>query len=486
MASVRPCAGPGCRWPRSAMADPVTQTPARTSAAAPVPEAAARLSGWGRVDSTVARLARPGSSDLIASLLPAAGPGGVIARGLGRSYNNAAQNAGGLVVSMTGLREVLRFEPETGLLTCEAGASLEQLLTRFVPGGWFIPVSPGTRQVTVGGAIAADVHGKNHHRAGSFARHVIAFDLLTADGQVRTVTPESEPDLFWATAGGMGLTGIMLRATIQLVRVPTSQLLVDTVRTADLDETMACLAEADQCYRYTVAWTDCLARGAALGRSVVTSGNFAGLSDLPARQRASPLAFRAAALATAPPVFPGGLLNRYTVAALNQAWYRKAPRRRTGELQSIGRFFHPLDGIRQWNRVYGPPGFRQYQCVLPAAAQHVLASLLERISAARAPSFVTVLKRFGPGDEGMLSFPMPGWTLALDFPAATPGLSGLLAALDRLVLDAGGRLYLAKDSRIPPELMSAMYPKLEQFRAVRASIDPDAVFGSDLSRRLRL
>ncbi len=445
-----------------------------------------RLAGWGMTEPTVAEVAQPRSADEVAALMKGVSAAGVIARGLGRSYNNAAQNDGGLVLSMAEMTDVLSFDQASGVVTCEAGVSLEQLMVRLLPAGWFVPVSPGTRQVTVGGAIAADVHGKNHHSAGSFARHVLSFDLLTADGDVRTVTPESDADLFWGTAGGMGLTGIILRATIAMKPVETSRLIVDTVRMANIDDTMAYLASTDKDYDYTVAWTDCLAGRGSLGRSVITSGDFATIGEVRYRNRARPLEFKPSALVGAPPVVPAGLVNARTVALLNEAWFRKAPRRRTGEIQTIGRFFHPLDGIRNWNRVYGPAGFRQYQYVVPFGAEDVVRRSLERISALRAPSFVTVLKRFGEGDQGMLSFPMPGWTLALDFPSRTPWLSQLLGELDELVLEAGGRLYLAKDSRIPAELMPRMYPRYEDFRRLRAEIDPAGVFCSDLSVRLGL
>jgi decaprenylphospho-beta-D-ribofuranose 2-oxidase len=449
-----------------------------------------RLTGWGLTEPSMADLARPESADEVAALVKGAQATGVIARGLGRSYNNAAQNGGGLVVDMTALANVLSFDPVGGLVTCEAGVSLEQLMTAFLPAGWFVPVTPGTRQVTVGGALAADVHGKNHHSAGSFARHVTSFDLLMADGETRTVTPESDPDLFWATAGGMGLTGIIVRATVQLTKVETSRLVVDTVRTADIDETMAHLSATDSDYDYTVAWTDCLATGAALGRSVITSGDFATAGEVRYRDRGDPLVFRPSArlrvrVPSAAARLPGPI-NARTVGLLNDAWYHKAPRRRAGEIQTIGKFFHPLDGITGWNRAYGKAGFRQYQFVVPFEAADVVRRALERVSALRAPSFVTVLKRFGPGDAGMLSFPMAGWTLALDFPARTPWLAQLLGEMDEMVLGAGGRLYLAKDSRIPPELMPRMYPRLGEFRRVRERVDPAGVFSSDLSRRLGL
>jgi decaprenylphospho-beta-D-ribofuranose 2-oxidase len=452
-----------------------------------MPSRTVTLTGWGRVSPSTAELASPASAETAAGLLStgAAAPG-VIARGLGRSYNNAAQCAGGLVISTARLNQILDLDLATGLVTCEPGVSLEQLMVAGLPSGWFVPVSPGTRQVTVGGAIAADVHGKNHHVAGSFAAHVRSLDLLLPSGERKTVTPQGDPALFWATAGGMGLTGLIVAATLQLKRVASSRVKVDTVRTRDIDETMAVLAEHDRAFGYTVAWSDSLARGARLGRSVVTSGDFADLADLPARDRADPLAFRPGARLAVPDLFPPGLISRYTVGPANGAWYRKAPRQRHGELQTIGQFFHPLDGIRNWNRVYGPAGFRQYQYVVPFGQEAAVRRSFELISQAHAPSFVTVLKRFGAGDPGLLSFPMAGWTLALDFPARTPALAHLMELLDRLVVAAGGRVYLAKDSRVPADVLAQMYPRLAEFRQLRAELDPKGILASDLSRRLAL
>ena len=452
-----------------------------------MPSRTVELTGWGRVSPSSAELAEPATVDSAAQLLRAgADVRGVIARGLGRSYNNAAQSADGVVISTARMNRIIELDATTGLVTCEAGVSLEQLMVAGLPAGWFVPVSPGTRQVTIGGAIAADVHGKNHHVAGSFARHVSSLQILLPDGDVRTVTSSSDPALFWATAGGMGLTGIIVRATVQLKRVATSRVRVDTVRTADIDETMAMLAEHDRRYGYTVAWSDSMARGASLGRSVITSGDFADLADLPPADRADPFAFRPGTRVGVPAGFPPGLINRYTVRLANEAWYRKAPRSRTGELQTIGAFFHPLDGIRNWNRVYGPGGFRQYQYVVPFGQEAAVRRSFELVSAVHAPSFVTVLKRFGESDPGLLSFPMAGWTLALDFPARTPGLARLLGQLDQLVLEAGGRVYLAKDSRVPAEVLAGMYPRLPEFRKLRAELDPAEILASDLSRRLGL
>jgi decaprenylphospho-beta-D-ribofuranose 2-oxidase len=440
------------------------------------------LTGWGRVEPTVAEPAAPANDKAVASLLRGSGP--KIARGLGRSYNNAAQCDGGMVISSARLNRIISLDPRTGVADCEAGVSLEQLMVAGLPSGWFVPVSPGTRQVTIGGAIAADVHGKNHHVAGSFARHVRQLDLVLPDGTKRTLTPDDE--LFWATAGGMGLTGFIVRATVQLKKVGSSRVLVDTVRTADIDETMAVLADHDGRYGYTVAWTDSMARGRSLGRSSITSGDFAEADQLPEAERVDPFRFKPKAKIGTPPWFPPGVISRPTVALANEAWYRKSPKSRTGDLQTIGQFFHPLDGIRDWNRVYGPGGFRQYQYVVPEDAEAAVRRSLELVSSKRAPSFVTVLKRFGEADPGFLSFPMPGWTLALDFPARTPGLDQLFGDLDALVLEAGGRVYLAKDSRVPAEVFEQMYPRLGAFRELRAALDPRGALTSDLAKRLGL
>ena len=459
-----------------------------------MPTRSVRLTGWGRIAPTRASLAAPASDAEAAALLrylatPTMGGGTAIARGLGRSYNNAAQSAGGIVISTSNLNNIISLDPATGVVVAEAGVSLEQLMVAGLPHGWFVPVSPGTRQVTVGGAIAADVHGKNHHVAGSFASHVTSFDILFPNAEQtepHTVTKEADPELFWATAGGMGLTGFITRATIKLKRVESALVRVDTVKTKDIDETMAVLAEHDTKYGYTVAWSDDLATGKHLGRSIITSGDFAALDDLDDRQRSDPFAFEPRARLAAPKFFPPGLMNRHSIRIANTAWYLRAPRHREREIQTISQFFHPLDGIRNWNRVYGPGGFRQYQYVMPFGAEAAVRRSFEMVSAHHAPSFVTVLKRFGKADPGLLSFPAEGWTLALDFPARTPGLGPLLDDLDKLVVAHGGRVYLAKDSRVSGATLEQMYPGLPQFRKLRAELDPAGVLASDLSRRLAL
>lgn len=408
---------------------------------------------------------------------------GVIARGLGRSYGDAAQNAGGLVIDLTGLDRVLVIDCEAATVTVEAGISLDHLMRRLLPLGLWIPVLPGTRQVTVGGAISADVHGKNHHVAGSFGNHVSTLTLVTADGQERDLAP-TDP-LFRATLGGMGLTGVITRATLRLARVDTAYVCVDTDRVDDLDQLMALLEAGDGAYPYTVGWFDSISRGRRTGRAVVSRGRPAQLSDLSPRQARSPLALDTGARARVPDVLPSGLVNRASGRAFNELWFRKAPRHRVDEVQNAATFFHPLDGVADWNRLYGRRGFCQYQFVVPFGAEDTVRRAMELIAASGHVSCLNVLKRFGPGDAGLLSFPTPGWTMAVDL-AVRPGLDRLCGDLDELVVAAGGRVYLAKDSRLDPDTLSAMYPGLATFRRVRREIDPAGTFTSDLARRLRL
>jgi decaprenylphospho-beta-D-ribofuranose 2-oxidase len=440
------------------------------------------LRGWGRTAPTLATVVPVHSAADVTAALAAAGPRGLIARGLGRSYGDPAQNAGGTVLDMTGLSRIHSVDADSGRVVVDAGVSLDTLMRAALPFGLWLPVLPGTRQVTVGGAIGADIHGKAHHVVGSFGNHVESLELVTADGRAHTLTPSD--DLFWATVGGMGLTGVVVRATLVLHHVETAYFRVDTEQIGNLDDLMAAQSVDDEKYAETVSWFDAVSTGARFGRGLLMRANHATLDDLPAKLRSHPLRFDAPQLLTVPDVFPPGLLNRLTGKLFSEVWFRKSPTRH-GAIQNITQFLHPLDIIGEWNRGYGPRGFLQYQFVVPVERGDVVRSVLERMHATRQVSALNVLKRFGEGNRAPLSFPKPGWTLCVDIPV-NDGLGALCDELDELVLDAGGRHYLAKESRTTPGAIRRGYPRLDEWRKIRDAADPTGVFTSDMSRRLEL
>ncbi len=441
------------------------------------------LTGWGRTSPTLATVHQPDDLEQIVSRVTAPSARGVIARGLGRSYGDAAQNAGGDVISSRHLDSVLAIDVDKGTVTVESGVSLDRLLRTVLPLGWFPMVIPGTSHVTIGGAIASDIHGKFRH--GSFADYIDRMRVVTPATGARELEPGADADPFWATSGGMGLTGVITEATLQLQPVETSRIVCDTERATDVDDCMDRMLAGDHEYRYSVAWIDCLASGRQLGRSVLTRGNHATLDDLSTHDRSAARAYEPRTLVGSPPWLPNTLLNELTVRAFNEMWFRKAPRARRRHVEGIKQFFFPLDRVRNWNRIYGSRGFVQYQFVVPFGQEHVIRRALEHFSAARIPTFLAVLKRFEHDSRSLIGFPMPGWTLALDIPTA-PGIAGLLDRLDEMVVAAGGRVYLTKDARLRPELLQAMYPRLDDWREQRANLDPGNLMRSDMDRRLDL
>lgn len=445
-----------------------------------------RLSGWGNTAPSMCHVVDAAGLDTIRAAIDESDARGVIARGLGRSYGAPAQNAGGTVLLMTDHGDSsIVLDHMTGLVTADARVSLERLMTELVPQGWFVPVTPGTRQVTVGGAIASDIHGKNHHVDGSFGDHVVKITLLTSEGDVRVLTPTESSSEFWATVGGMGLTGVILNATFKMIPITTSRMRVETSRAENLSALMAAMQD-DRNYRYSVAWIDLVAKGTRMGRGVLTRGDHASLSDLKSVDESSALEFNPKTLLSAPPIFPTGMLNKWTVSAFNELWFRKAPARVHESIETIGAFFHPLDGVRQWNRLYGRSGFVQYQFVIPFGAEDTLEAIVQKLSAENCASFLAVLKYFGKANPGPLSFPMEGWTLALDVPAHGGRMAAVFAEVDELVLRAGGRHYLAKDAHIRPDAVVRGYPRLQEWREVQQRMDPRRMWQSDLARRLRL
>jgi decaprenylphospho-beta-D-ribofuranose 2-oxidase len=395
-----------------------------------------------------------------------------IARGLGRSYGDSALSQN--VICMQNLDHFLDFAEETACLTCSAGVSLEQILRTFLPKGWMLPVVPGTRHVTVGGAIASDIHGKNHHGTGTFCEHINSLSLLLASGETVHCSRSNNPALFHASCGGMGLTGIILNATLRLQRVPGSAVIQRTLRAQNLQEVFDAF-ESNINATYSVAWLDCLATGKHLGRSLLFLGEHA-KDQIYTAPRNSHLSI--------PMNAPRFLLNRHSMGLFNTLYFQK-PIKAERRIEADAYFF-PLDSIAHWNRLYGRQGFLQYQCVIPQ--ESALAGIRQVLAASSSTgkgSFLCVLKKFGPANANLLSFPMQGYTLAMDFKYES-SLMPLLDELDSIVLEHGGRLYLAKDARMSAETFKSSYPQWEEFMRIRTEIGADRVFNSLQSRRLGL
>jgi len=442
------------------------------------------VTGWGRTNPARALLVECDHQSDVELVISNASQRGVLVRGLGRSYGDAAQVSGGQLVKLTG-RNIL-LDPTSGVVIVDAGLSIDELLRYIVPKGWFVPVTPGTRYVTIGGAIAADIHGKNHHSDGSIGQWVESLNLVTAVDSLISVSPASDPHLFWATIGGMGLTGVIMSAQIKLIPIETPMMEVTTRRYNGIERVMVAMMSHDADHRYSVAWVDTTVSGGRLGRGVVTWGDHASSERLSVG-RGRRFEKYMASQRLSVPEFAGSrrAIRRWNAVAFSELWFRSAPRERTDELQSIPKFFHPLDAVGNWNRLYGRRGFVQYQFVVPEDRPDVVVDALRRVASERPADFLNVLKRFGDAGDGMLSFPMRGWTLTMDLPV-TDGLSQLVHHLDELVMEAGGRIYLAKDGCSSPRVVAAGYPRLDEWRNVRSRVDPNGIFQSDLSRRLEL
>jgi decaprenylphospho-beta-D-ribofuranose 2-oxidase len=431
------------------------------------------LTGWGRTAPTRSRVLGPLELEQLQELVTSRPARGVLARGAGRSYGDAAQNAGGCVLATVG-------DAAAATVRASASATFSALLTSLVPRGLLLPVLPGTRHLTVGGAVAADVHGKNQHVDGSMAGWIEEIELLDGRGQLHRLTPDGDRPAFLATVGGMGLTGVILSVTLRLLRIRSTLMQVTARRLPDLDALLDAMEGAGS--RYTVAWIDTTAAGRSLGRGILDAGDHLAEPD-PAAEPAG-LAYRAGRPRRAP-AMPFSPFAPWSARAFNSLWFRKAPAEHAGAI-GLPAFFHRLDAVSEWNRALGPRGIVQYQLVVPDGGHQVIAEVLERAGREGCAPFLGTLKRFGPASGAPLSFPLPGWSLAMDMPAGHQRLGPLLDELDRKVAAAGGRLYLAKDARMSRQAFNEMYGDLSGWRSVRARLDPAGVFRSDLGRRVGL
>jgi len=445
------------------------------------------LSGWGRYPRSYADVARPERRFEVAELFQQRrAAGSVIARGSGLAYGDAAINTGGCVIVMSRLNRFLAFDSEKGLITCEGGVTLGEILDVCIPRGWFLSATPGTARATSGGCLACDVHGKNHHVAGSFSQYVVSATVLTGNGEVVTCGPEQNTELFWATAGGMGLTGTVLDLTLRLQKIETAYVRARNIATRTLDETFHKLEETVDA-TYSAAWLDGAARGARLGRGVVMLAEHARLPEIPAERRAAPLLVPAQPRRSVPFGLPSATLSRPLALTLNEAIYRRFAASTEPRVVDVRKYMYPLDTIDNWNRLFGGRGFLEYQLVLPLPiAFDGIKRMLEMVDSAGTASFFTSIKRLGGNSPGHLSFPMPGYAFSIAISAAGKKAFSLLNRFDELTVALGGRVYLAKDARLQAKTLSAMYARLGEWRTIALRYDPSGTLASDMSRRLEL
>ena len=445
------------------------------------------ISGWGLTNSVDVELIKPKNVGELKYIIKNASSKSLISRGLGRSYGDAAQLKGSKVISLKEFNNI-HLDIAKGTVRVGSGVSLENLLNYIVPKGFFIPVSPGTSMVTIGGAIASDVHGKNHHVDGSFGNHVIELVLIDGKAELQKLYPNNlkgsqNTEEFWATIGGMGLTGVIIEATFSLINIESSFMSVDTIRFDNINSLINEMIRSESKFRYSVAWIDSSDKN---GRGILSLGNHAHINQLNSQQKINPLNFKSNSAISTPRFLPKGLINKFTVAAFNNAWFYKSPSREKNKIQRISSFFHTLDGISEWNNIYGNSGFIQYQFVVPSNNIYMIKKTLDTLREKKAYSFLTVLKKFGNSNKGLLSFPEKGWTLAIDVPNTGLNLLKILNVLDEELAKCGGKIYLAKDVRQSSTTFKKTYKLFQNWKKLKLKMDPEMKFVSDISNRLEM
>ena len=439
-----------------------------------------KISGWGLNKHANVKIFKPSDLKELINFIKSSQQKSILARGLGRSYGDASLLDGKTIIKMDKFKKIC-LNTKDSTITVGAGVSIREILSEVVHKGFFLPVIPGTSNVTVGGAIAADVHGKNHYKDGSFGSNIIKISIVDGSSKVQELDPENEYHKFWATVGGMGLTGVIFEATIKLFRISSSLISVDTKRFKDLNSLMLQMDQDENYYKYNVAWIDSLNKNF---RGVLTRGNHINFEDLNPKEKFNPLEYKEKVTRSLPDFLPGNLLNKYSVRAFNSVYFYKSPKDSKNEHQSVQSFFHPLDALEEWNKIYGKKGFIQYQFCVPNNSNYLIEFVLNTLRKNNIPSFLTVLKKFGVKNSSLLSFPSKGWTLATDIPNSKPNIYKVLDFLDNEIKNCGGKIYLAKDSRQSVLTFKQTYPKLREWMKIKKELDPENKFISDMGKRL--
>ena len=446
-----------------------------------------KIHGWGRTKPVNVNLINPKDIEELKNIFSISKKESILARGLGRSYGDSAQLKNGTLLKLTEFKDI-KLDKEKSEITVGAGVSFDEILRYIIPLGFFLPVVPGTRYITLGGAIASDVHGKNHHKDGSFGNFVKKILILNSSSEILEIGPdypysEEKIEMFWATVGGLGLTGIILEATFSLKKISTSFMNVKTLSFNNVDSLMMKMLESEKEFDYNVAWIDSLNKNI---RGILTCANHACISEIKNKKISKNFRYDPNISLKIHSFFKMNFINNFTIKIFNEIWFRKVSRNKSYEIQTITKFFHPLDGLENWNKLYGKKGFYQYQFVVPDESVGLIKDIIKELKKKNIPSFLCVLKRLGNGNRSMLSFPMRGWTLSLDFPSSSKGLLLLLNKYDKLIKQAGGKIYLAKDARLSAKLFSKTYPKLKEWNIIRAKMDTNQLFQSDISNRLKI
>ena len=445
------------------------------------------IHGWGNTKTVGVDIKTPKNLEQIQNIIKKSARESILARGLGRSYGDSAQLEKGTILKLTEFKKI-KLNKERSELTVGAGVSFEEILKYIVPLGFFLPVVPGTKFITLGGAIASDVHGKNHHKDGSFGNFLKRVLILNSSSEIIEIGPnhpfsKDEIEMFWATVGGLGLTGIIIEATFSLKKISTSFMNVQTIKCNNIDSMMKKMIETDEEYEYSVAWIDSLNKNI---RGILTCANHATENEVKNKKINEKLIYKTKTSFNIHSFFNVNLINNLSIKLFNELWFRRAHKKNKSEIQTISKFFHPLDGLQNWNKLYGEKGFYQYQFVVPDESKGLIKKLIKELKQKNIPSFLCVLKRLGDGNKAMLSFPIKGWTLSLDFPSSNPKILPLLNKYDELIQKAGGKIYLAKDARLSPKIFRKIYNRIIEWNKIRDRMDKNNLFQSDISKRLKI